>query len=81
MKKIQTFTNDNLELTKVARIFVTTPQKGMEALHVPTFEVSTHSGGVAVEWQFQSFQELEDAQQYAIQFIMPKGMIAKIVSG
>jgi hypothetical protein len=80
MKKIQTFSNENLDHNRVARIFQTMPQAGMEALHVPTFEVSTHSGGVAVEWEFQSFQLLEDAQQYAIQFIMPQGMIAKIVS-
>lgn len=80
MRKIQTFSNENLTLNKVARVFETTPQAGMEALHVPSFEVSTHSGGVDVEWQFQSFQQLEDAQQYAIQFIMPKGMIAKIIS-
>ncbi len=80
MRKIQTFSNENLELNRIARIFQTEPQKGLEAIHVPTYEVSTHAGGVAVEWEFQSFQHLEDAQQYALQFIMPRGMICKIIS-
>lgn len=80
MKKIQTFTNGNLELNKVANIFETQPQKGMEAIHVPTYEVSTTSGGVDVGWKFESFATLEDAQAYAIQFIMPKGFLCKIVS-
>ena len=79
MKKIQTFSNANLELNKTAHIFETTPQKGMEALFVPSYEVSTNSGGVDIAWNFQSFALLEDAQQYAIQFIMPKGMLCKIV--
>ncbi|MND53800.1 hypothetical protein D3C80_448470 [compost metagenome] len=80
MKKIQSFSNSNLERNRVANVFETQPQKGFEAIHVPTYEVSTNSGGVDVEWQFQSFSELEDAQQYAIQFIMPKGFLCKIVS-
>jgi hypothetical protein len=80
MKKIQTFTNANLESVKIANIFETQPQKGLEALHVPSYEVSTTSGGIDVGWKFESFQELEDAQAYALQFIMPKGMICKIVS-
>lgn len=80
MKKIQTFTNANLESNRVAHIFETQPQKGFEAIHKPTYEVSTSSGGVDIAWTFQSFVELEDAQQYALQFIMPKGMICKIVS-
>lgn len=80
MQLIQTLTNSNLTLNKVARIYATTAQPGFEALHKPTYEVSVNSGGVDVKWNFQSFKELEDAQQYAFQFIMPKGMIAKIVS-
>lgn len=80
MRKIQTFTNGNLESNKVANIFETTPQKGMEALHVPSYEVSTSSGGVDIAWKFESFALLEDAQQYALQFIMPKGFLCKIVS-
>jgi hypothetical protein len=80
MKKIQTFTNANLEAVKIANIFQTTPQPGMEAIHVPSFEVSTTSGGVDVGWKFESFALLEDAQQFALQFIMPKGMLCKIVS-
>lgn len=80
MKLIQTLTNSNLTLNKTARIFQTEPQKGMEAIHVPSWEVSVNSGGVDVEWQFQSFALLEDAQQYAFQFIMPQGFLCKIVS-
>jgi hypothetical protein len=80
MKKIQTFTNANLESVKVANIFETQPQKGLEAIHVPSYEVSTTSGGIDVGWKFESFAQLEDAQQYALQFIMPKGMLCKIVS-
>jgi hypothetical protein len=80
MKLIQTLTNGNLTLNKTARIFETTPQKGFEALFKPSYEVSTNSGGVDIAWNFQSFALLEDAQQYAFQFIMPKGMICKIVS-
>ena len=80
MKKIQTFTNANLESVKIANIFETQPQKGLEAIHVPSYEVSTTSGGIDVGWKFESFAQLEDAQQYALQFIMPKGMICKIVS-
>jgi hypothetical protein len=84
MKKIQTFTNANLELNKTAHIFQTMPQKGLSddvlALYKPTYEVSTNSGGIDIAWTFQSFIELEDAQQYALQFIMPKGMLCKIVS-
>lgn len=80
MKLIQTLTNSNLNLNKTARIFETQPQKGMEALHVASWEVSTNSGGVEIAWNFQSFAMLEDAQQFAFQFIMPQGMIAKIVS-
>jgi hypothetical protein len=84
MKKIQTFTNANLESVKVANIFETQPQKGLaggiEAFHVPSYEVSTTSGGVDVGWKFESFAQLEDAQQFALQFIMPKGMLCKIVS-
>ena len=79
MKKIQTFTNANLESNKVAHIFQTSPQPGLEALYKPTYEVSTSSGGVDIAWTFQSFVELEDAQQYALQWIMPKGMLCKIV--
>lgn len=79
MKKIQTFSNHNLELNKTAHIFETQPQKGMEALFKPTYEVSTNSGGVDIAWNFQSFAQLEDAQSYAIQFIMPKGFLCKIV--
>lgn len=79
MKKIQTFTNANLDAVKIANIFETQPQKGMEALHVPSYEVSTSQGGIDVGWKFESFAQLEDAQQFAIQFIMPKGMLCKIV--
>lgn len=79
MKKIQTFTNANLDSVKIANIFETTPQKGMEAIHVPSYEVSTSSGGVDVGWKFESFASLEDAQAFAIQFIMPKGFLCKIV--
>jgi len=74
MKKIQTFSNNNLERNRVANIFVTDTLPGYK----PTYEVSTHSGGVEIEWEFKSFKELEDAQQYAIQFIMPKGFLCKI---
>lgn len=80
MKKIQTFSNTNLTLNRISHIYVTTPTPGLEDFHVPSYEVSTTSGGIDVGWQFQSFQHLEDAQQYALQFIMPKGMICKIVS-
>lgn len=80
MKKIQTFTNANLEANRVAHIFQTQPQAGLELLHKPTYEVSTSCGGVGIAWNFLSFVELEDAQQYALQFIMPKGMLCKIVS-
>lgn len=80
MKLIQTLTNSNLSLNKTARIFETTPQKGMEAIHVPSWEVSTNSGGVDIAWNFQSFAQLEDAQQFAFQFIMPQGFLCKIVS-
>jgi len=80
MKKIQTFSNTNLELNRTAHIFQTTPTKGFEALYKPTYEVSTNSGGVDIAWNFQSFVELEDAQQYALQFIMPKGFLCKVVS-
>uniref|UniRef100_A0AAU6VXY2 Uncharacterized protein n=2 Tax=unclassified bacterial viruses TaxID=12333 RepID=A0AAU6VXY2_9VIRU len=79
MKKIQTFTNANLDSVKIVNIFETQPQKGMEAIHVPSYEVSTTSGGIDVGWKFESFAQLEDAQQYALQFIMPKGMLCKIV--
>lgn len=46
MKLIQTLTNSNLNLNKTARIFQTEPQKGMEAIHVPSWEVSVNYGGV-----------------------------------
>lgn len=80
MKKIQTFTNANLDSVKIANIFETQPQKGLEAIHVPSYEVSTTSGGIDVGWKFESFAQLEDAQQFALQFIMPKGMLCKVVS-
>lgn len=80
MKKIQTLTNANLDSVKIANIFETTPQKGLEALHVPSWEVSTSSGGVDIGWKFESFASLEDAQQFAFQFIMPRGFLCKIVS-
>ena len=80
MKLIQTFSNENLSLNKVARVYVTEPQPGFEAIHKASYEVSTHSGGVDVAWNFYSFAMLEDAQAYAIQFIMPKVMLCKIVN-
>lgn len=73
MKKIQTFKNENLELNRTATIFKSDTLPGFK----PTFEVSTNSGGVDVEWQFQTFGTLEDAQIYAIQFIMPNNFLCK----
>lgn len=42
-----------------------------------TFEVSTHSGGVGVDWEFKPFKTLEDAQVYALQFISPPHVLVK----
>lgn len=79
MKLTHTFTNENLDANRIAKIFETQPQKGFEALHRPSWEVSTSVAGVGMDWKFESFALLEDAQQYAIQFIMPKGFLCKIV--
>lgn len=41
------------------------------------FEVSTHSGGIGVDWEFNQFKSLEDAQVYALQFISPSHILCK----
>lgn len=41
------------------------------------FEVSTHSGGVAVDWEFKPFKSIEEAQTYALQFISPHHILCK----
>lgn len=41
------------------------------------FEVSTHSGGVGVDWEFKSFKTIEEAQIYALQFIAPVHILCK----
>lgn len=79
MKLIQTFSNENKKANRIARIYQTTAQKGLEAIHKPTYELSCTTGGVGVDWEFKSYKNLEDAQQEALQFIMPPGMICKVV--
>lgn len=78
MKLIQTFTNDNKDSNRIARIYATTAQKGLEALHVPTYELSCHNGGIDVDWTFESFKELEDAQLAAMQWIAPIHIYCRI---
>lgn len=41
------------------------------------FEVSTHSGGVGVDWEFKPFKDIQDAQEYALQFIAPPHILCK----
>lgn len=41
------------------------------------FEVSTHSGGIGVDWEFKPFKSLEEAQVYALQFISPSHILCK----
>lgn len=41
------------------------------------FEVSTHSGGVGVDWEFKPFRNIEEAQVYALQFIAPTHILCK----
>lgn len=73
MKVIQTFKNENLDRNRVAKIYQSDTIPGYPS----SFEVATHSGGVKVEWEFKTFKAIEDAQQYAIQFIMPNNFLCK----
>lgn len=41
------------------------------------FEVSTHSGGIGVDWEFKPFKTIQDAQVYALQFIAPSHILCK----
>ncbi len=41
------------------------------------FEVSTHSGGIGVDWEFKPFKTLQDAQVYALQFVAPSHVLCK----
>lgn len=34
-----------------------------------TFEVSTHTGNMGVQWEFKPFESLSDATVYALKFI------------
>jgi len=77
MKKLCTYSSNNhvhgLPVNRVANIYESeTPVfKGC------TFEVSTHSGGVGVDWEFKPFKTLEEAQVYALQFIAPVHVLCK----
>lgn len=41
------------------------------------YEVSTHSGGIGVDWEFRPFKTLQDAQVYALQFVSPSHILCK----
>jgi hypothetical protein len=44
------------------------------------YQVSTHTGGTGAEWQFKPFKRLNEAQEYALQFLLPQMEVAvKIV--
>lgn len=42
------------------------------------FEVSTHTGGLDVEWEFKPFKSIEEAQIYALQFLSPASIIVDL---
>lgn len=64
---INTFTNVNRD--KVRTATVTMLSRG--------FSVSCHCGGVGIDWQFQEFKDLIDAQAHALQWIAPQGVLCK----
>jgi hypothetical protein len=77
MKKLCTYSSNvhthSSQVDRIARIYESeTPVfKGCR------FEVSTHSGGVGVDWDFKPFKTLQDAQCYALQFIAPSHILCK----
>lgn len=77
MKKLCTYSACthvyNLPVDRVARIY----ESELPVFKGCHFEVSTHSGGVGVDWEFKPFKTLEDAQVYALQFIAPSHILCK----
>lgn len=78
MKKIVTYCSTNYQhkvpYDRVARIYES-EEPVFKGCH---FEVALNSGGVGVDWGFRPFRTLEDAQQYALQFIAPSHLLCKI---
>ena len=77
MKKLCTFSSVShvygLPVNRLANIY----QSETPVFKGCVFEVSTHSGGVGVDWEFKPFKTLEDAQCYALQFIAPSHILCK----
>jgi len=69
MTVINTFSNVNRD--KVRTAVVTMLSRG--------FSVSTHCGGVQVDWGFQEFPTLIDAQGFALQWIAPTQLLVKVL--
>jgi hypothetical protein len=77
MKKLCTYTSTHhtysVPYDRVARIYES-EEPVFKGCH---FEVSTHSGGVGVDWEFKPFKTLQDAQIYALQFVAPSHILCK----
>lgn len=77
MRKIATYTATlhtyNVPYTRTAHIYES-DDPVFKGAH---FEVSMHSGGIGVDWEFKPFKSIEDAQAYAIQFISPTHILVK----
>ena len=77
MKKIATYCATNYQYKipydRVSRIYES-EEPVFKGCH---FEVSTHSGGIGVDWEFRPFKTLQDAQVYALQFIAPNHILCK----
>lgn len=77
MKKLCSFSSThhsyNVPYSRVACIY----ESEIPVFKGCNFEVSTHSGGIGVDWEFKPFKTLEDAQVYALQFVAPSHILCK----
>lgn len=78
MRKIATYTVSlhayNIPYTRTANLY----ESDTPVFKGGKFEVSTHTGGIGVEWEFRAFKTITEATLYALKFLAPSDLHEKL---